>query len=89
MVTLRADGRTREDLVAGIHRAVASRVVIMGKKVGYREQVVFTGGVAKNAGVKNALEAGVKLPVLIPDEPQITGALGAALLAAAEVETSV
>jgi len=82
MVSLRADGRTKEDLVAGIHRAVASRVVIMGKTVGYNEQVVFTGGVAKNAGVKHFLESEIKLPILIPAEPQIMGALGAALLAA-------
>ena len=81
MVSLRADGRTREDIVAGIHRAVASRVAIMGKTVGYKEQVVFTGGVAKNLGVKSALEAGIGLPILIPEEPQIVGALGAALLA--------
>jgi predicted CoA-substrate-specific enzyme activase len=85
MVTLRAEGRTREDLVAGIHRAVASRVVIMGRTVGYTEQVVFTGGVAKNAGVERFLEAEIGLPIVIPEEPQIVGALGAALLAQAEL----
>jgi len=84
MVSLRAEGRTREDLVAGIHRAVASRVAVLGRTVGYREQVVFTGGVAKNMGVKTALEVSIGLPVLVPDEPQIVGALGAALLAAYE-----
>jgi predicted CoA-substrate-specific enzyme activase len=84
MVSLRADGRTREDLVAGIHKAVASRVAVMGRTVGYGGQVVFTGGVAKNAGVKVALEAGIGLPIMVPDEPQIMGALGAALLAMAE-----
>ena len=85
MVSLRADGRTREDMVAGIHRAVASRVVVMGRTVGYREQIVFTGGVAKNLGVKNSLEAAIGLPILIPEEPQIMGALGAALLARTEL----
>jgi predicted CoA-substrate-specific enzyme activase len=85
MVSLRADGRTRQDLVAGIHRAVASRVVVMGRTVGYRKQVVFTGGVAKNAGVKDALEAGIGLSILVPEEPQIMGALGAALLARSEL----
>ncbi len=86
MVSLRADGRTREDLVAGIHRAVASRVVIMGRTVGYRPEVVFTGGVAKNAGVVHFVEAEVGFPVRIPEEPQIMGALGAALIAQAEAE---
>ncbi len=84
MVSLRADGRTREDLVAGIHRAVASRVAVMGRTVGYREQVVFTGGVAKNAGVRDSLAAAIGLPIVVPDEPQIMGALGAALLAQTE-----
>jgi len=84
MVSLRAEGRPREDLVAGIHRAVASRVAVMGRTVGYKEQVVFTGGVAKNIGVRDALEAGIGLSIIIPDEPQIIGALGAALLAANE-----
>jgi predicted CoA-substrate-specific enzyme activase len=85
MVSLRADGRTREDLVAGIHRAVASRVSVMGRTVGYNEEVVFTGGVAKNIGVKESLESIIGLPIIIPEEPQIIGALGAALLAADEV----
>ncbi|MEE8471128.1 MAG: acyl-CoA dehydratase activase [Dehalococcoidia bacterium] len=88
MVSLRADGRTREDLVGGIHKAVASRVAVMGRTVGYREQVVFTGGVAKNLGVKDSLEAAIGLPILIPEEPQIVGALGAALLAGTELECS-
>jgi activator of 2-hydroxyglutaryl-CoA dehydratase len=47
--------------------------------------VVFTGGVAKNLGVKYSLEAGIGLPILIPEEPQIVGALGAALLARREL----
>ena len=87
MVSLRADGRTREDLVSGIHRAVASRVSVMGRTVGYNEEVVFTGGVAKNIGVKESLESIIGLPIIIPDEPQIIGALGAALLAADELNT--
>jgi predicted CoA-substrate-specific enzyme activase len=85
MVSLRADGRTREDIVAGIHKSVASRVVVMGRTVGYRQQVVFTGGVAKNLGVKHSLEVGIGLSIMIPEEPQIVGALGAALLAIREL----
>lgn len=85
MVSLRAEGRKREDLVAGIHRAVVSRIVIMGRTVGFRERVVFTGGVAKNAGVRHFFAAEIGLPILIPEEPQIMGALGAALLAKAEL----
>jgi len=66
---------------------VASRVAVMGRTVGYSEQVVFTGGVAKNLGIKNSLEAAIGLPILIPEEPQIMGALGAALLARGELSS--
>lgn len=85
VVSLRAEGRSREDLIAGIHRAMAHRLVIMGKSVGYRKSVVFTGGVAQNIGVKKALEDEIGMEILIPEEPQIMGALGAALLARAEL----
>jgi predicted CoA-substrate-specific enzyme activase len=85
MVSLRAEGRSREDLVAGIHKAMSHRIVIMGKSIGFRRDVVFTGGVAKNVGIKKAMEEEIGLEILIPEEPQIMGALGAAILAAAEV----
>jgi predicted CoA-substrate-specific enzyme activase len=86
MVSLRAEGESRENLLAGIHKAMARRVAIMGGPVGFKKEVVFTGGVAKNVGIKKALEDEIGLEILIPEEPQIMGALGAALLA--EVELS-
>ena len=81
VVSLRAAGRSREDLAAGIHRAIASRVAAMIKRLKIRPEVVFTGGVAKNIGVKKALEEELGIGILVPQEPQIIGALGAALLA--------
>ncbi len=86
MVSLRAEGRRREDIIAGIHKALARRVAIMGAPVGFKEQVVFTGGVALNVGIKNVLEEEIRLDILIPQEPQIVGALGAALLAKGELD---
>jgi predicted CoA-substrate-specific enzyme activase len=85
MVSLRAQGKRREDLIGGIHKAAVSRIVAMGKSVGYERQVVLTGGVAKNIGVKKYLEDEIKMEIILPQEPQITGALGAALLADAEL----
>jgi len=85
MVSLRAEGRSREDIIAGIHKALARRVAIMGAPVGFKQEVVFTGGVAKNVGIKKALEDEIGLEILIPEEPQIVGALGAALLAKGEL----
>ena len=43
--------------------------------------MVFTGGVAKNIGMKKALEKRIGMHLVIPDEPQIIGAVGAAMIA--------
>ena len=85
MVSLRAEGKSREDIIAGIHRAMAHRIAIMGSSVGFRKDVVFTGGVAKNIGMKRALEDEIGSEIRTPEEPQIMGALGAAVLAKAEL----
>ncbi len=85
IITLRADETKREDMIAGLHRAVARRVVIMGKTVGYKDNVVFTGGVAKNTGVLKFLEELLETKIVLPDEPQIMGALGAALFAEVDI----
>lgn len=85
VVSLRADKTPKEDMVAGIHRAVARRVWIMGRNVGYRDQIAFTGGVAKNIGVVHYMEEMLHTEILIPQPPQIMGALGAALLASTSI----
>jgi predicted CoA-substrate-specific enzyme activase len=81
VVSLRATGRSREDLIAGVHKAIASRVAIMASRLNIRPEIIFTGGVAKNVGVKRALEDEFGMAISVPQEPQIVGALGAALLA--------
>ncbi|MBN2242157.1 MAG: 2-hydroxyglutaryl-CoA dehydratase [Acidobacteria bacterium] len=85
VVVLRARGKDRKDLIAGVHKAVASRVAVMAANLACRPVAVFTGGVAKNAGVKKYLEEEFKTEFLVPEEPQITGALGAALIAQAQL----
>lgn len=77
-------GEKIEEIVAGICDAIASRIVGMATRVGVREDVVLTGGVAKNLGVKKAIEEKLRLAVKVPEEPQIVGALGAAVLASKE-----
>jgi len=83
VVSLRAEGKSREDLIAGVHKAIASRVAVMAKRLRINPKVIFTGGVAKNIGVRSALEEEFGMDIFVPGEPQIIGALGAALLAAA------
>ncbi len=74
-------GAPKADIVAGIHAAIASRVAGLAGQVGLEEAVVMTGGVAQNIGVVRALDKEIGLPIFLPSEPQLVGALGAALLA--------
>lgn len=85
VISLRARGESREDLIGGIHKAMVSRLMTMIKMQGYEKQIVLTGGVAKNIGVRKFIEDEIKLKILVPEEPQITAALGAALFAEAEL----
>ena len=73
------------DIVAGIHRSVAARVAALAKRAGAVAPVVMTGGVAQNSGVVQALSAELATPVAVVPNPQLAGALGAALLAAEAV----
>jgi len=84
VVVLRAEGKDRKDLIAGVLKAVALRVAAMASSLTFRPDAIFTGGVAKNIGVKRFLEERIGMELLVPDEPQIIGALGAALFAQTE-----
>ena len=81
VVTLVAEGVPREEIVAGVCRSIARRVGVMARRVGVEPPVAFAGGVAKNVGVIRALEEVLGETLIVPEEPQIVGALGAALLA--------
>ena len=75
-----AEGATIPEIVAGLHMAIAGRVVNMTRHLGLKKDVVVTGGGAKNSGLIKAIEDKVGFPVRVPPEPFITGALGAALI---------
>ncbi len=76
-----SQGARVEDVVAGLHQAMAERVYVMANRVGFEREVAFTGGVAKNRGFVSALDKKIGCGTVIPEEPQIMGALGAALSA--------
>jgi len=80
VVSKLAEGMPLNDIVAGLHEAIASRIFNMVSRLKIEPEVVFTGGVAKNKGLVRTLEAKLGCPVLIPPEPLLTGAIGAALL---------
>ena len=86
VVTLLADGIPRADIVAGIHKAIASRLISMVKKVGVKPDFTVTGGVAKNVGVLKYLEEGLGEIVKLPQDPQLMGAIGAAIVAKEKAE---
>lgn len=75
-----AEGAPLTDLIAGIHQALASRVASMAKKLKLADDVVVTGGGAKNRGLVKALSDALGHRLLVPSEPLLTGAIGAALL---------
>lgn len=76
-----AEGVPVPDLVAGIHKSLAERVVRMVNRVKVEREVVLTGGGGKNRGLVQALSDQLGAPLIVPPDPLITGALGAALLA--------
>lgn len=81
VVSLVAKGEKVEDILNGIHQAIADRVASLALRVGLEAPVAVTGGVAMNSGVVRALEARLGTPLSVPEDPQLTGALGAALIA--------
>ncbi len=88
IISYLSEKRAKEDIAWGMNKAIAKRVIHMGRAglISYKEPIVFSGGVAKNMGVAKAIEEELGKKVLIPIEPQITAALGAALFAAESVE---
>ncbi len=86
VVSLVAEGVSAENILAGIHKAIARRVISMAKRTGLeRKAVALTGGIAKNVGMVRALERELGAKIYLSKEPQIVGALGAALLAAQNI----
>jgi predicted CoA-substrate-specific enzyme activase len=76
-----AQGCAVEDIAYGLHMAVANRTAGLIKRVGLQEELTMTGGVAKNVGVVHAVQEKLDMTVNVYEEPQIVGALGAALIA--------
>jgi len=73
-------GVAKEKILAGLHRSVVDRILDLCRKITIQPEIVITGGVAKNPAITTELEKKLGFRILIPDEPQIVGALGAALL---------
>jgi predicted CoA-substrate-specific enzyme activase len=81
VISLIAKGEARENIIAGIHEAIASRVAAMANRIGLAEPIMMTGGVARNIGVVRALEKAIGMSVVVSPHAQVAGAIGAASLA--------
>lgn len=76
-----ARGTPRPLIARGLHEAICDRASALLKRVGVRREIVFAGGVANNPCLRALLEERLGLPLLVPENPQLVGALGAALSA--------
>ncbi|MDF2887009.1 MAG: CoA-substrate-specific enzyme activase [Lacrimispora sp.] len=76
-----ANGVKIPDLVAGICQSVASRVASLAKRIGVQQTVCMSGGVARNGGVRKAMEQELGIEIIYSPMAQFMGALGAALYA--------
>jgi len=80
------EGKNPSDIAAAICDYVALRICSLVKKLNVKEDIVFTGGVAKNIGVLACLERALETRFAhLPEDPQLVGAIGAAVHAAGKI----
>jgi predicted CoA-substrate-specific enzyme activase len=76
-----AQRKTVEDILGGVHKAIATRTMSLVRRVGVEEEITFTGGVSRNTGMVRALGDVLGRPINVSDDGHYMGALGAALFA--------
>ncbi len=76
----------KEEIIAGIHSSMVSRVMGLLKRLGIEKDVAIVGGVARNKGLVDILEKELGFKVLVPENPELVAALGAAILAKENIE---
>jgi len=81
VISMIAQQKKREDIIAGIHDSAASRISILARKINIKAPIMMTGGVAKNKGMIAAISKHLGFHIDAGDMPQENGAIGAAVLA--------
>jgi len=76
-----SEGATKEDLLAGIHRALAAQINSLVERMGVEEDVAMVGGGARDVGLVQALKEIRGDDIMVPPRPNLTAALGAAIIA--------
>lgn len=81
VISLISKGESRKNIIAGIHDSIAARVSAMAGRIRWVPPVMMTGGVAQNSGVVRSLEKKIGHSLVVTPNAQLTGAIGAALIA--------
>lgn len=76
-----AQNKKVEDILGGVHSAIAARTISLVRRVGIEPEVTFTGGVSRNLGMVRALEEKLELKLNVSPDSHYVGALGASLFA--------
>lgn len=79
-------GESVENILRGVHNSLASRAMALMKRAGLEDEITFAGGVARQKGMIQALQETLKRKVNVAEEPEMIGALGAALLGLRRLE---
>jgi NAD-dependent dihydropyrimidine dehydrogenase PreA subunit len=80
-ITYLRKGTAKSDILAGLHEAIATRSLNLLKRISIEKDFAITGGISKNSGMVRKLTEKVGLEPLMCEDPQLVGALGAALFA--------
>ncbi len=86
VISLIARGARRGEVALGIHKAIVGRSVGLLRRVSMSREIFFAGGVALNECIGALIGREFGIPVFVPPDPQIVGAFGAALYAAASAD---
>lgn len=84
-----AEGFTKEDILAGVHRAIANKISTLIARIGLEEPCAISGGGALDIGLIKSIEEVIEIQLLVPQEPQFITALGAAVIAKETSENGI
>ncbi len=86
VISLIAQNKDERDIVYALNKSIASKITSLIDRVGRKSRYMMTGGVAKNQGVVRIIENKLKELVVVPFEPEVVGALGAALISLEDMQ---
>ena len=83
-----AQGKKGEDILGGVHQAIARRTVSLARRIPIEPAITMTGGVARNLGMVKALEEVLQMQLQVSPDAHFCGAIGAALFALERLDQS-